>query len=109
MRCEYCGENEAGTQIPNPNGELGKNDSFEWDVCIPCKKVISLQQKLSMLHIMKNMWERDISGKSFGLETRMVTKYNKMIKETEKEIDHVTAEDGQKACTIVLRRKQGHE
>lgn len=98
MKCVYCGQNEAQVKIPNPNGELlGEKDTWEWDVCIPCEKTINLQQKLSALHM--DFWRKD---KNYG----MVGKYNDLIRKTEEEIDHISAEDGQEAVTFVITKKE---
>lgn len=99
MRCAYCDNNKAQVKIPNPNGEfMGKKDTWEWHVCIPCKKIINLQQKLSLLELMKMTFSKDGAR-------GMVRKYNKMIDETQKQIDHISAEDGQETLSIIIRKK----
>lgn len=50
MKCIMCGEKDAITTVPNPNGEAGM-----WDVCGDCEDFIVRGQSLAMECMLKDM------------------------------------------------------
>ncbi len=78
-KCDYCGENKAMKQIPNPNTHEDK--PMFWDVCITCEEVIGQQQKLTMGAILK---ERFL-GEKYG--EKLISEAQQRLKEISYEAD----------------------
>jgi len=87
--CDYCGENKRQITIPNPNGMIIPGDEEEWQVCIPCSKIIPLQKEQSMLHYLNSIHSSP--------------ELDKRLKQVEKQIKEVAHEDGQKVFGAEIR------
>lgn len=98
-KCIYCNENYGQKWINNPNNDDWQEDLKEdkcWWVCIPCEKIIELQQRDAFLGHFENC-----------IKDKFSKKVKKQRKEIDKEINKIAYEDGQKLHTLEFLKQKG--
>jgi len=87
--CDYCGEEKAQIEIPNPN--TLEEDFSLWNVCITCKNIIDAQMELSFGLILK--------GRKNPIADKMS---KKIIEDSKKKISRLSYESGKEVFGIEL-------